>query len=212
MKFCTLLILLVLIIPNTFGQEEFDNDTIINKLFNKEEIADLEKIMGFFEKEIERILKENEAYHDSINLYKNYLNFISIPPENRDFDTFLSINAQLKLYDTIGESTFNKIWEFSVMTLTETMQDYKSITYKHDGHYVLFLKELGDKYSNFESYHRIFKAMGCISASMWWHPIIGHDKYNLNDIKVKLFVAIHFMTINDREKRDEKITVPNTLL
>lgn len=205
MRFCTLFILLILLSSKTFGQLTFDNDTIINKLFNKVEQADLEIIMGFFENEIERILKENEVYQDSINLYKNYLNFISIPPENHDFDTFLSINEQLKLYDAIGESTFNKIWEFSVMTLTETMHDYKWLTYKHDGNYVLFLKELGVKYKNFESYHRIFKAMGCISASMWGHPITGHDNYNLNDIKVKLFVAIHFMTINDQAKRNERV-------
>ena len=209
MKFSSLLILFVLLASKTFGQETFDNDTIINKLFNKEEQADLEKILGFFEKEIEEILKENNVYQDSINIYKNYLNFISIPPQNRDFDTFLSIDEQLKFYETISESTFNKIWEFSFKTLTETKIDYKWLTFKWDGHYELFLKEIGIKYKNFESYYNLFKAMGCISASMWWHPITGHDKYNLNDIKIKLFVAIHFMTINDQEKRNEIITVPN---
>ena len=195
----------MLILSNVSGQESFENDSIISTLFNENEIADLEKILVFFEGQIESILKEKNTYDGSINVYRNYLNFISIPSKDRDFDTFISIDDQLLFYNQISASTFNKIWEFDVTTITETMVDYKHLTYRRGANYISFLKKLGDKYEHFASYPRLYEAMGTFCASMWWHPIIEHEKYNLEDVNVRLFVAIHFMTINDQAKRKEKI-------
>jgi len=197
----------MLFLPKISGQESFENDSIISTLFNENEIADLEKILVFFEGQIESILKEKNTYNRSMNVHRNYLNFISIPPNDRDFDTFISINDQLLFYNQISASTFNKIWEFDITTITETMIDYKYLTYRRGGNYISFLKKLGDEYEHFASYPRLYESMGTFCASVWWHPIIEHEKYNLEDIKVRLFVAIHFMTINDQAKRKEKISL-----
>jgi hypothetical protein len=80
--------------------------------------------------------------------------------------------------------------------------DYNRINSK----YPKFLKELGKEYELIKNYSESLETSGGISPIMIGDILIikKHHQYDLNDIRLQLVLAIHYLTLNDQYERKEK--------
>ena len=189
---------------STNKPEKLQLDPTINSVFNEIESQDLQKILDFFENSIcasENIKKEN------INdCYKKFFKRLKQESE-KDGNIYLKIpiDKQLKVYKNLKGSTFNEIWELGKsFPLNSTSDTLKYYSFKFDGKYIEYLKELGKTYKVINDYTESFMDAGDMSPTMWVNVLMDYENYNINDIRVKLFIAIHYLTLNDQSERKEK--------
>ncbi|MBS2211989.1 hypothetical protein KEM09_11270 [Carboxylicivirga mesophila] len=190
------------ILQLNWSQQKMELDSTINHLFNQSEIKDLETILNFFNNQIARFIGQSSENEELC--YLKFLEIMTTPPDTACFDVPISFEEQLEMYSQISDTTFNQIWVFHESMKKNSTVTNKRLELTFHGKYQLFLKQLGNEYKFLKNYHESLRAMRCLSASMWWNPIVHHKEYNLNDIKVRLFIAIHYLTINDQNKRREK--------
>jgi len=203
-KIFQILFFLVFIGCATNKSEKLQSNSTINSIFNKKESQDLQKILDFFENSIcvsENIKKEN------INVcYKKYFERLKQESEkNGNIYLKIPIDEQLKVYKNFKDSTFKEIWQlgkfFPLNTTTDTLKYY---SYNFNGKYLEYLKELGKTNKAVDNYTKSFLNAGDMPPSMWASVLMDYENYNIKDIRVKLFLAIHYLTLNDQNEREEK--------
>ncbi len=176
----------------------------INSIFNKTESQDLQRILDFFENSI--CINENIKKENINECYKKFFERIKGESE-KDGNIYLKIsfNEQQRVYEQINNSTFGEIWKFEKNLPQNSSADtLKYITYKYESKYINYLKELGKTYKVIESYKESFLNAGDMSPIMFANVIMGYENYNTEDIRIKLFIAIHYLTLNDQNERKEE--------
>ena len=102
---------------------------------------------------------------------------------------------------------FNCIWVFGRSRIKWGEPDtLKHIEYRRDGKYMDFLKELGKEYEMVKNYREDFGLAGGISVSMSRDILMIKEdyQYDLNDVRLQLVIAIHYLTMNDKFERIER--------
>ncbi|HNP18666.1 MAG TPA: hypothetical protein PKL31_09550 [Fulvivirga sp.] len=182
-------------------------DTTIISIFSDTEIDDLSRILDFFESQICEI--EGVDNVTSIVCYPSFFNRMKASMELGEFKTGISFDEQKELYSRIKPSSFNMIWRFSwkIQSTHNSKDTLKSIIWNYDGKYIDFLKEFSKDNDVVKNYFETYELVGDISPSMIAKLIAYHDIYNINDIRMRLLIAIHYLTLNDDIKRKEKIEI-----
>jgi hypothetical protein len=168
--------------------------------FSADQIADLQKITEFFENQI---CKTNQTD------FKNC--FEPILPNLIDFGyepifKLIDFRLQNELYESIGEKTFNEIWNFCKTTKLKTNEKYQSLCAKGvEGKYADFLLAVGQENKFVKKYAKRLIASGDFESSALLQQWIYTNKesFDLENPNIKLLIAIHFLSINDQEKRTE---------
>jgi hypothetical protein len=168
--------------------------------FSADQIADLNKITEFFESQICESDKTN---------FKDC--FEPILPDLIDLGyepIFERVNFQMQkeLYQSIGKDTFNEIWNYCLSTNLKTNEKYQSLCAKGiDGKYADFLLEIGKKNKFVNEYAERLIASGDFESSTLLQQLIytNKDSFDLENPNIKILIAIHFLSINDQEKRNE---------
>lgn len=186
-------------------KRKLESDSIITSVFNKTEIQDLQTILNFFNKQI----CENEDFdgQNINNYYQDFMKRLKSESIESNGTIYLEIpfEEQLKMYKRIENSTFNEIWLFGKsFPLGSSTDTLKSIFINHSGKYPKFLKEVGKKDSIINIYQEQLSNSGDISPQMFSSLLMGYENYNIKDIKVRLVIAIHYLTLNDENLRKEK--------
>ncbi|WP_379944077.1 hypothetical protein [Mariniflexile aquimaris] len=172
----------------------------LNNNFTTEQISDLKKITDFFKNQM--CLNTNSDFK---KCYKQ------IPHEyleatGNGFWANINFEKQKELYDQISESTFNEIWLFCKSTEYKTGLETKSLCPNLVGKYQKYLSDIGN------SNPRIAKYVEKINMSGDFYPMSIKSWYILNDKKnfdledpnIQLILIIHYLSLNDQEKRNEK--------
>lgn len=184
----------------TFGQKE---RTDLGSYFSKSEIADLNLITDFFQKELcgtsdrtkfGSCITESKA--DLADWKQNYL------------ERKISWRKQKKLYSKISDSTFNKIWGLCKTWRTiEPKYEYKSICFSQNKIFLEFVNSLEDSSPSMKGYGKKIGNVGRFTS-------VEEIMYNLHEFPkgtdldnrgVQILLAIHFLTENDQAKRDKKV-------
>ncbi|MBC8489660.1 MAG: hypothetical protein H8D45_26880 [Bacteroidetes bacterium] len=198
-KLYQIIALIILIGCSGSNQENLQSNSTIIKIFNKSEIRDLTRILEFFNKQIctnQQLGKKN--FNDC------YLSFFERMSEVEKIGSIkikISFDEQKKMYAQLSDSTFNQIWTFGKVVNRLSNDTLQQIEIKYDCKYVDFLNQLGKDYNVINKYYENFRSIGDIGPSMVADLLINHDSYNFKDIRVKLFVAIHYLTLNDQYER-----------
>ena len=202
MKKVTYILIVLFLIsctPESIGS--LNSDTLIKKTFNKSEIKDLQKIIDFFNNEI-----CNSNYENLNECYQNYCSKRKKQVElNVEFNTNINFEKQQKLYSKIQNNTFKEIWSFQKsLPIRERKDTLKYLSFNHNGKFVEFLKQYGNENKKIKNYYESFLMFRDISPSMFAGVLMEFEDYDIKDIRSKLIFAIHYLTLNDQNLREEK--------
>ncbi len=196
-KIRVLLIGFLIIQLNTFSSKNFATSEM-KKNFTAKQIDDLEKIRDFF---------VNQICDGRNNNFEKC--FTKMLPELIEFGwqpilEKVDFKKQKKLYESISQSTFDEIWEFQKITYPESENNLQSIASKYNGRYQKYLTELGTKNKQIEIYAKRlieagdFESMGLLQQNIYKNP----NEFDLNDSNVQLLISVHYLTLNDQQKRN----------
>lgn len=179
--------------------KQLENDSLINKYFNKNDIESISILVESYDKFViaETGEKEiNSAYHlffgviENCNSNTEFIEKISLP--KNDLDSIISVFDRNNSLTTFWELEINR---------RKNQLDTISISLKLNllDKYWKYLNELAEKEPFINEYQKtIQKYNGITPTQIAW---IGknHDKFDFTETHWKLFFAIHSMTITYHE-------------
>ncbi|WP_299680905.1 hypothetical protein [uncultured Tenacibaculum sp.] len=196
--------LLFLVLINCSTKKESNSlysDTLIQKTFTKNEIKDLQKILDFFNSEICKSAQEN------INdCYLNYCSKIRTEIKKHGmYKVHIDFQKQYEIYKQINSNTFSEIWLFQQsLPLRERKDTLKYLGFNNNSKYIKFLNEYGKENKAVKDYVNSFNIASDFGPSMISQVIMNYEAFQIEDIKSKLLIAIHYLTLNDQNLRKEK--------
>lgn len=168
--------------------------------FSNDEIKNLKMIVDFYKEQL-----SNEKNKDFEKVFNETL-VLYLKNQNRDNFYNINFNNQKNLYNSISESTFNKIWLFNKSYDFEETTINKRLGFKNEGNYNSFLKDVAINNSIINGYINILESAGDFSNSNYliYDILKNKESYNLKDPNIQLIIAIDNLSINDNLKRNEK--------
>ena len=188
---------------STINDDSFESNPTISNVFSKSEIKDLKTLMIYFNEQI-CVTQQIEITKIS-DCYQSFFKRMSQATSAGDINIKIPFDDQQNIYKKISKTTFEEIWDFGKSWKPNSSDTLKHIHFKYDGKYMRFLEELGKDDKMIKYYLEAFKSAGDMSPSMVSPLLMNYENYNIEDIRIRLFVAIHYLTLNDKIKRIEKI-------
>lgn len=174
----------------------------LNDFFSVSEIQDLNLIADFVQEELcgssdRRLFADciTNSIPDLVDLKQNYI------------QEKISWRKQKKLYSSISDSTFKKIW-----ALCDTWQTikpeykYKVLCFSGNPVFIDFVNSLSETSPAIEGYADRLAAIGDFGylRQTFYNIAEYPDSTDLNNRGVQILMAIRFLTENDNAKRDKK--------
>lgn len=189
----------------SIGQEKLSDSKAIRKTFSEAEIQDLQLLFDFFN----RSICSHDSYPNLTECYQSFFKQVEETLERNDLQLPIPYDFQKKVYAQISDSTFYQIW---TVEGREVFSDFPLDTFRlasinPKGKFVKFLKRAGKKDKELKRYYETFRAAGDLTPSMIAGLLVNHDLYTIADLQVKFVVAIHYLTLNDRFNRREKVKI-----
>ncbi len=182
-------------------KEAISYGEIVKRVFNKDEIKDLQLMHKFFDTKICKDKSDN-----IILCYKQFFHKMKKAGSSGDIKIDISFKDQKKMYERISDSTFNEIWNLGYSWNSKLPSDtLKYIDFNIEGKYSKFLSSLRKENRVIEKYYDSYLSIGGMSPGMFGSLIMEGELYNVNNPDIRLFIAIHFLTVNDQLKRKEKL-------
>jgi len=171
--------------------------------FTIDQIRDLNKISDFFKSQI--CPTDNSNFKDCYKIIPHEY----LEAYGSGFWTNINYDSQKELYSEISDSTFSEIWTFCKASYPDSGMEIKSICPIYNGKYQMYLSEYGNKNEKIKKYVKRLQELGDFGTYDINYRNILHDKKNfdLNDPNIQLILAIHYLSLNDQEKRRDKWTI-----
>jgi hypothetical protein len=193
---------LIFAIGCSAATNDLESDKTINKIFNKDEVKDLETLVNFFENQI--CLGQNIDTPNKQDCYESFFKHMVQCEKTGEIILNISFEEQKKMYNQIRKKTFNEIWGLGWQTWNNNGEKLKLYGLQTKGKFVEFLHELSLDYPIIDHYYNTFIMAGDIAPSMVANIIMRHEELDTSDIRIRLMLAIHYLTMNDRYERKEK--------
>ncbi|MEX0811022.1 MAG: hypothetical protein WD048_02320 [Chitinophagales bacterium] len=172
----------------------------INSVFTESEIEDLEVLFDFFNNSI-----CNNKIEYLTDCYYDFFDKVKTSADSGSLYLHIPIEDQLALYDQLNDSTFYQIWAIGKSWNHEDTDDtLKSVYYRWDGKFFEFLKQAGKQNEFAKAYLESVEAAGSPPPSLVASITYNYKELGIEDLRVKFILAIHFLTLNDEYKREEK--------
>ncbi|QDH80686.1 hypothetical protein FKX85_17220 [Echinicola soli] len=202
MKKTKLLIFGILILQLNFSCKTQYSTTELNENFTSEQIADLKKITDFFQEQMCLKMESDfkTCYERTPHEY--------LEATGNGFWTNINFEEQKKLYEQISKSTFDEIWDFCETTYFHPNETkVKEICAVYNGKYQKFLSDLGNSNPAIAEYLKKIQASGDYSYSniRYWNVLNDKKHFDLNDPNIQLILAIHYLSMNDQESRNNEL-------
>ena len=192
MKYLLIIVLLILLISCSSPRNLFSSEQV-NATFNKKEIKDMGTILDFFEQNICK-----DFNNDYKSCYKAFNKRMLEEANNGRFGLNIPYNSQKEMYKKLNDTLFNEIWSYGYSWKPRLKDSIKIININFIGKYVHFLEKLGNSNTSINKYYEDLQSSGDISPLMINRLIYEYDKYEIENIEVRLFFAIHYLTLNDQ--------------
>jgi len=127
--------------------------------------------------------------------------------EMGDIQLNIPFEKQLEVYKQFSDSTFFEIWNYGISYRHRDapLDTFRTVHFALNGKYLDFLKKTARKDSVIDNYYESVIAAGDIPPSLIAGLLVNHKYYDINDLRVKFIVAIHYLTLNDHFERKEKV-------
>lgn len=174
-------------------------DPDIQAIFTDTEIEDLETILDFFEGEICEL---SQVRRDSIlDCYDEFFKNVSTAQSTGIIYIPVPFHEQLEMYKSLSPSTLQEVWLVGTAVNQTTGDTTERFSLNVDGKYAEFLKALRRDYQILEAYQRSFLQERKMATPMIETLLYNFHLLNMKDIRIRLFVALHYLTLNDLYER-----------
>ena len=193
------LLLLLMGCSNSTEKRLASNPTI-TAVFEQSEIKDLAVILDFFNDHI-----------CALNNAKGYQLFFEKMAEcekTGSIDVEIPLQDQLKMYSRLSEPSFNQIWRigqrwFHPFRVYADTIEVKELVFT--GNYLKFLKAFGKDNSLIDLYLEYLESAGVISPASTSIVMTKYKQFNVKDVRIQLFIAMHYLTLNYNEVEKKKL-------
>ena len=202
MKKIKLIAIIFLISFYTNAQEKLPINTTVKSIFNKTEIKDLQLIMDFFKERICSSKVSDEKCE--IECYKRFISrAFYLADKKGEPITIVPLFKQDELYKKINQATFDEIWKFGYGRSSNLKDSIKMIDFNTEGKYAKYLKSLSKDSKLIDQYNESFIGGGGTSPFLYAF-LLDPKYYKIEDIRLRLVIAISYLTINDLTQRGKK--------
>ena len=198
MKF-SLFVIFFLSLSSSFSQRV---TPVLDKWFSIKEIQELNIVADFFQSQI----CEDQGDLSFADCYLQALPKIMDPKQ--DFiGERINYYRQIGLYESLSESTINKIWTFCIyQRVNEPEKEWEQMCISDDqaisgficdtGRSNPYYKNLCDNLNTIQDF-----SDGNLETNIMNNPHL----INAEDRNVQILISIHYLTQNDINKRDKKV-------
>ena len=197
-----LTILALILSQIVFGQnisKQLEEDTLIDKFFNKSDIESISKLIETYDNWILFKTGEtdiNSGYHlffgvvENCNSTNELISKISLP--KTILDTILLNFDSKHTLPTFWELEINrKMNQFDTISVSLRLNSFAP--------YRKYLNELSNKETFLKDYLKSIDAAYGISPSLIAGVANYHDNFDFKEIRWRLFYTIHYMTVSYKE-------------
>ena len=182
--------------------KELESNVTVNQFFNKKEISDLGTLLNFFENQI--CLKQKGDKINRRTCYEKFLKKMFENSEKGQLTLNIPFTEQEKTYNKISNSTFHQIWSFGKTWTRGTTDTLEYLQFNLNGKYLKFLQALGKNNLIAKDYYTTTEMFGTITPSIVAEMIKEYKKLDISDVRERLMIPLHYLTLNDEQKRHEK--------
>lgn len=203
-KILSILVLICLVscAPDAPRQGYLRSDALIKLHFNNYQIKDLETVMSFFEIQICGSLPASPE--SAADCYKAYLKNLSANSNIGEMNLNLPINLQDQTLASIRPVTFDGIWVRKPEI--DFNENNNSFALKYGGQYNNFLNAMAKENEAIQQYVDVFNQAGTITPSMIANVLLNYENFDLDQQRGRLFITIHYLTLNKMFSEAEELT------
>ena len=115
---------------------------------------------------------------------------------------------QEKLMKELDIRSFYEVWG-NLRTWKRGSDTLKVVNNKYNGKYIKFLKSFSKENIKVQKYVFSYENIGDISPTMIADIVTNFNEYDRRDERIKLLIAIHYLTLNERNKIHEILNSTN---
>lgn len=185
--FCTLAIL-----ASCNTEQSLENDEIVVSIFSSDEIKDLSRIHDFFSDEIcQTIGYDNSKPNDC---FEKYLEENRKTAFTGSYPNVISEDLIEEMLQSLESNVFDEIWKDEIY-IDEWSRKHEFISIKNfNSKYVDFLESVGKHDSEIRLLLKDLQSSGTLGSTDY-RLIAYPNNFNTEDVKIRLIIAIHFITI-----------------
>jgi hypothetical protein len=198
MKFFSLLLLITTLSCQAQSLADYQ---VVREVFNTDEIADLEKIISFFNQSI--CEAENRLESNVVDCYDHYFKRMRSAEQTGVIDLKIPQEAQGQLLNELSPNTLNEIWSRSLVS-GRCPPEVFDLNLKVKSKYIRFLKLLSKENGKIKKYVEMLEGAGELSTGMVADVLLNYKDYDIRDKRIQLFMAVHYLTFNKHWSRVEK--------
>ncbi len=175
-----------------------------NKTFDETETKEIIELLNKFDNEICSI--ENQAGNEISNCYQSFFERIWKEVETGNYDIGINEENHKEIIETLSPRLIKEFWREGQGVINRRIPNSKSrktfpdtiqSIYITQGKYFEFLKnEVAEIDSKTEWYFERFNQVMDISPSLFADVAKNYELYNIEDDRVRLLIAIHYLTLN----------------
>ena len=175
------------------------SDPTITEIFTEAEIHDLETILTFFDGQICNML--NVRSDSILDCYHTFL--MNVAGAQRSGVIYIPVQfpAQKAMYARLSPAAFQEIWLRGAGINQETGETSERIALSSNGKFMRLLERLKEDYPLLGAYHKSFSEEHAMTSVMIETFLYNYQLYNMRDVRIRLLVAIHYLTLNDMYER-----------
>lgn len=187
--FFSLILVFFVACSNQTARTNLDSEPLINEIFTVAEVENLNKIVAFFEGQICQI--EGVQPGNVVNCYTNLFAHMAPQVTSGNLTLPYSLEEQRELYPQINKSLFNQIWY-------SPKGRGRQMVLSNRGKYSKLLEKMSLNNLTVAKYLQTMKNTGDLSPGMVAEMLINHKNFDVNDPKIRLLTAIHYLTWNEQ--------------
>ncbi|WP_214114657.1 hypothetical protein [Aequorivita echinoideorum] len=175
----------------------------LNANFTTEEISDLKQITDFFKTETCGNMDFEKCYKKT--------NHDSLQAEGKGFWSQIDFEKQKEFYKRISPSTFDEIWMYCESTYYPSETKADDICAVATGNYQKYLADFGKSNPRIAKYAERIKASGDFGGFdiQYGNVLTDEKNFDLDDPNIQLILAVHYLSMNDQEKRNAELIERN---
>jgi hypothetical protein len=193
----------VFVACNKSATHPLEADPTIQEIFSPEEVQDLATIMNFFEKQICEML--NVRSDSVIVCYNRFLQNVASAQRTGVIYVPIQFEAQKEMYKQLSPAAFREIWLRGTGINQETGDTTVRMNLSYNGKYMQFLEALKDPYPLLGAYHKSFVEEQGMNSVMIESFLFNFHLYNLSDVRIRVLMGLHYLTINDIYERKSAV-------